>query len=200
MPFVIRPSRRFTVCCAPLISHDWVRGCILSSYVILILVLVGCIGRQATSSPPLPQQKACLSEETDVSCFFWREKLRKRNHKLIIFVHGVFSTPGHNWGDADKGSTWPELIRRDIRFEDFDVYLLNYRSTYFSTGPSIYEMTKRELQRLRDDDVFNQYDNIYFIAHSMGGLVVKNLLKQVNRRDVAQLRQVKNPALPGGAF
>ena len=162
-----------------------------SAYIILILLLAGCIGHQAASPHPLSQQAACLSEQTNASCFYWREKLGKKNQNLIIFVHGAFSTPGNTWGDADKGPTWPELVRRDDRFKDFDIYLLNYRSTYFSAGPSIYENTKRELERLRDDDVFNQYQNIYFIAHSMGGLVVKSLLKQINRRDVTQLRQVK---------
>lgn len=190
-PFTLRPFRRFTMCCAQLISHDWLRSCMQSASVILILLLAGCIGGQATSPPPPSQQAACLSEQTNASCFYWRGKLGKKNQNLIIFVHGAFSTPGNTWGDADKGPTWPELVRRDVRFEDFDIYLLNYRSTYFNAGPSIYEMTKRELERLRDDDVFNQYENIYFIAHSMGGLVVKSLLKQINRRDVALLRQVK---------
>jgi pimeloyl-ACP methyl ester carboxylesterase len=191
MHFSIRPYRRFTMCCAQLISYDWLRGCMHSAYIILILVLAGCIGRQAASPPPPSQQAACLSEQTNASCFYWREKFEKKNHKLIIFVHGAFSTPGNTWGDAIKGPTWPGLVRRDNRFEDFDIYLLNYRSTYFNAGPSIYEMTKRELARLRDDDVFNQYENIYFIAHSMGGLVVKSLLKQLNRSDVALLRKVK---------
>ena len=188
MPFLIRPYR---TCCAQLISRDWLRGCMQSAYIILILLLAGCIGRQAASPHPLSQQAACLSEQTNASCFYWREKLGKKNQNLIIFVHGAFSTPGNTWGDAIKGPTWPELVRKDNRFEDFDIYLLNYRSTYFNAGPSIYEMTKRELARLRDDDVFNQYENIYFIAHSMGGLVVKSLLKQIKRRDVALLRQVK---------
>jgi pimeloyl-ACP methyl ester carboxylesterase len=190
MHFSIRPHRRFTISCAQLILHDWLRS-VTQSGIILILFLAGCIGRQDASPLPPSQQAACLSEQTNASCFYWREKVGKKNHRLIIFVHGVFSTPGNTWGDVSKGATWPELVRRDNRFGDFDIYLLNYRSTYFNAGPSIYEMTKRELERLRDDDVFNQYENIYFIAHSMGGLVVKSLLKQLNRRDVTQLRKVK---------
>ena len=145
------------------------------------------------ASPPvlsLSQEAACLSEQTTAS-FLLEEKAWKKIKTLLFLYTGHLLTPGNTWGDAIKGPTWPGLVRKDNRFEDFDIYLLNYRSTYFKAGPSIYEMTKRELARLTDDEVFNQYENIYFIAHSMGGLVVKSLLKQIKRRDVALLRKVK---------
>jgi pimeloyl-ACP methyl ester carboxylesterase len=107
-------------------------------------------------------------------------------------VHGVFSTSADTWGDVKTGNTWPELVKADKKFKDFDINLVNYRTTYFTAAPSIYEVAKRELQRLKDKGIFNQYKEIYFVAHSMGGLVVKSLLKQLNRTDDEPLlRQVK---------
>ncbi len=179
MPFSIRPYSRFTI-----------RDCMQFVHIILIIVLAGCVGRNG-DSPPLSQQTACLSG-TIGSCFYWKETSPETNEKLIIFVHGVFSTSADTWGDVKAGNTWPELVRGDDNFKHYDIYLVNYRTTYFTSAPSIYQVAKRELERLKDKGIFKEYKEIYFIAHSMGGLVTKNLLKQLNRReDVPLLRQVR---------
>lgn len=190
MPSSVRPYRRFTMCCDQLISHDWVRGCKQATYILLILVLAGCVGRNGDSRP-VSQQAECLSG-TIGSCFYWKETSSETNEKLIIFVHGVFSTSADTWGDVKEGNTWPELVRGDDKFKDYDIYLVNYRSSYIKSAPNIYQIAKRELERLKDKGIFKDYKEIYFIAHSMGGLVTKNLLKQLNRReDEPLLRQVR---------
>lgn len=191
MPFLIRPHRRSTMCCAQLISQDWLRGCLQSAYIILILVLAGCVGHD-TQSGSFASPQECLSKQTQASCFYWKAPAPKENSRLIIFVHGVFSTSADTWGDAKAGKAWPQLVRDDATFQDYDIYLVKYRTTYFTVAPSIYEVAKRELERLKDKGIFKQYTEIYFVAHSMGGLVVKSLLKQLNRRDDEPLlRQVR---------
>jgi hypothetical protein len=165
MPIILRPFRRFPVCSPQLISHDWFRGCKQFAYIIPILVLAGCFGRRPANPSPPSQQAACLSEQTNTPCFFWRESA-KENVKLIIFVHGVFSTSADTWGDVKTGNTWPELVKGDKKFKDLDIYLVNYRTTYFTSAPSSYEVAKRELQRLKDKGIFNQYKEIYFVAHT----------------------------------
>lgn len=190
MSFSVRPFRQFTMFCAQFISQDCLRGCKQAAYIIIILVLVGCAGRHA-DSPPISQQTECLSG-TSGSCFYWKETSSEPNEKLVIFVHGVLSTSANTWGDVNTGNTWPELVRGDDNFKHYDIYLMNYRSTYITSAPNIYQIAKLELERLKNRDIFKEYKEIYFIAHSMGGLVTKNLLKQLNRReDLPLLRQVK---------
>lgn len=89
-------------------------------------------------------------------------------------MHGVFSTSADTWGDVKERNTWPELVRGDDKFKDYDIYLVNYRTSYITSAPNIYQVAKRELERLKDKGIFKQYKEIYFIAHSMGGLVTKN--------------------------
>lgn len=166
------------------------RGWRQTTYILLILVLASCAGRNGIS-PPVSQQTECLFGTTG-SCFYWRETSSEPNEKLVIFVHGVFSTSANTWGDVNTGNTWPELVRGDDNFKHYDIYLVNYRTTYVTSAPNIYHAAKRELERLKDKGIFKQYKEIYFIAHSMGGLVTKNLLKQLNRReDEPLLRQVR---------
>ena len=133
--------------------------------------------------------KECLSEQANSPCFYRRETARK-NENVIIFVHGVFGNPADTWGTA--GNTWPQLVEGDNSFNDFDILLLNYYTTYFTSAQMIHEIAVRQLDMLKDSPEFDQYKKIYFIAHSMGGLVVKSVLTHLNQgEDVALLRRVK---------
>ena len=177
-------------------THEWFLLWRKSAYIVLVLVVAGCSGRPPqTQSPPQTQRSTpsqeCLSEQANSPCFYWRET-PKRNEKIIIFVHGVFSSHSDTWGDLKLGNAWPVLVRGDDNFKDFDIYLVQYHTTYFTSTQMIHEIAIREMDRLKDSDKFKQYKEIYFVAHSMGGLVVKSLLTHLNRgNDVALLRRVK---------
>jgi pimeloyl-ACP methyl ester carboxylesterase len=186
-----------------------------AAYIVFILIVASCSGHPTQNQNPsqsqipiqsqgAPQgqnagqdqrpisQKDCLSVKRNTPCFYWRERSANKNEKLIIFVHGVFSTPSDTWGGVEGGNTWPELVREDLRFKNFDVYLFNYHSTHLTSGQMIHEIAIREMDTLKDSEDFEQYKEIYFIAHSMGGLIVKSLLTHLNRGDdVPLLRRVK---------
>lgn len=187
MPFPVRPYHRFTKCCDQLISHGWLHG-----YIILIVILASCNSIPAATpiqNPVAISPEGCLSEQTISPCFYRREKARK-NESIIIFVHGIFGTSADTWGTA--GNTWPHLVEGDDSFKDFDIALFSYHSTYFTSAQMIHEIAIRQLDILKDSPEFEQYKEIYFIAHSMGGLVVKSLLTHLNQgNDVAILRRVK---------
>lgn len=192
MPFSDRPFRHFTMFCAQLISQVWLRGCLRSAYIILIVMLASC-GSSSAVTPTQNQMaispQECLSEQAISPCFYRREKVRK-NESIIIFVHGVFRTSADTWGT--EGNTWPQLVEGDDSFKDFDIALFKYHTTYFTSAQMIHEIAVRQLDTLKDSPEFEQYKEIYFIAHSMGGLVVKSLMTHLNRgEDLAILRRVK---------
>ena len=156
--------------------------------VFVTIALVGC-----SNSPPQrsENQQACLPAQDRPSCFYVKASTQK-NAKLIIFAHGVFGTAATTWGDPQKKTFWPAMVATDPRFAGYDVYLLNYRTPYLGEAPNVHETAGNELGRLLSRKVFERYDEIYMIAHSMGGLVTKSLLTRLNRGpDVALLRRVK---------
>ncbi len=170
---------------------NWSLRFIWSTYLIFVLIFAGCDGH--TVKPQLlPPEQTCLSKQARGSCFYEKDSSSKKKSKLIVFVHGIFSSPEDTWGNVTSGNTWPHLAKSDERFSEFDYYLIKYHTTYFTNAQMIHEIAIREMDALKDSDEFTQYKEIYFITHSMGGLVAKSLLTHLNRGDdVGLLRRVK---------
>src|SRR5580704_988305 len=58
----------------------------------------------------------------------------RTNKRAILFVHGFTG----NWDDtwkANKAVAFPDLIFHDPEFVDFDVFIFQYRSTWFKASP-----------------------------------------------------------------
>jgi len=111
---------------------------------------------------------------------------------LVVFVHGVLSDSDVAWRNTVTGAYWPDLIARDDHFKDFDVYAVSYESPAIARTSTIEEIAQRVLQQLRDQVIFTRYKQIHFITHSMGGLVVKRMLVDLNRpTEVDNLRRVR---------
>ncbi len=80
----------------------------------------------------------------------------------------------------------------DAGFRAFTVASLGYHTPLLTRTSTIEELATRLLRDLKDKGIFEKYREIYFIAHSMGGLLVKRMLVDLNRpKEVATLRQVK---------
>ena len=155
---------------------------------LLLITFAGCArGTPAPSETP----QTCVPAQDRPSCFY-SESPTKTNTKLIIFAHGVFGSGATTWGNPKKETFWPEMVRTDPQFADYDIYLLNYHTPFRGKAPNIHETANNELGQLVSRKVFERYDEIYVIAHSMGGLVTKSILTQLNHgEDVAHLRRVK---------
>ena len=111
--------------------------------------------------------------------------------KLIVFVHGVFGDPGTSW-TSKTGVSWPDLIKGDEKLQDFTVATYSYDTPFLSRTSGIEEIATRLLRQLEDEDIFEKFREVYFIAHSMGGLVVKRVLVGLNRpSQIKKLRTVK---------
>jgi tetratricopeptide (TPR) repeat protein len=124
---------------------------------------------------------------------FYKNDPAGKNAKLVVFVHGVFGSAITTWGDPATEMYWPAMIAADGRFVDYDIYLLNYHTPYLKNAPNIHETAGIELSHLKDLGIFKRYTDIHFIAHSMGGLVVKSMLTRLNSgSEGSMLRQVKS--------
>lgn len=100
------------------------------------------------------------------------------NRRVIIFVHGVIGDGRSTWTDAHHHTYFPELVAGDPAFEDADVWVYDFPSPMFGMSYDIDEVAVDLKRRLTADDVLKTHEQFVFVAHSMGGLVVRAFLLQ----------------------
>jgi pimeloyl-ACP methyl ester carboxylesterase len=111
---------------------------------------------------------------------------------LVVFLHGITGDPEKTWFNKHSGAYWPTLLTEDPDFGRFDVFVVSYPSPFLGRASTIEENATRLLQQFQDGGLFDRFKQIYFIAHSMGGLIIKRMLVDLNRESrVEQLRLVR---------
>jgi pimeloyl-ACP methyl ester carboxylesterase len=146
------------------------------SIVSLVVTLIACSAMREESG-----YKTSLS--------FWPRA--ERTQKLIVFVHGFNGNPHDTWTNR-SGKSWMELMNGDNMLREFTVATLGYYTPLLSRASTIEELSTRLLSYLHDRRVFEEYREIYFVTHSMGGLLVKRMLTDLHRpNEIKKLRQVK---------
>jgi triacylglycerol esterase/lipase EstA (alpha/beta hydrolase family) len=106
------------------------------------------------------------------------------HHKFIavIFVHGIFGTKDDTWLSKGHQDSFPQLLASDPDLKDkVDVFAFEYFTPKFGNAPSIVDLADQLRGDLDDNRVFEDHDKIVFLAHSMGGIVVRQYL--LNRQD-----------------
>ncbi|MBT9242047.1 ABC-three component system protein [Vibrio splendidus] len=144
---------------------------------------------------------------------------REDCRNLILFVHGFTGDVKKTWTN-DNSAFFPELLLNDATIsEHFDI--ASY--SYFTELLNLFADTKEKSRRIRDiiwkkthkkernlniDELSNnlsshirfsleQYDNIYIVAHSMGGLITKNLIKnEINLNNHTKIKLFLSLAVP----
>jgi hypothetical protein len=109
---------------------------------------------------------------------------------LLVFVHGINSNPVTCWGDL------PQQLLLELA-ADLDVLNFRFPSTFLqrTSIPSAAEALNTVLRT----GVGPTYEDIIFVTHSTGGLVVKQLLiddDRAGRNIVHRTRQIVNFGVP----
>ncbi len=113
------------------------------------------------------------------------------SHKLIVFVHGFTGDPSVTWTNQ-SGVSWADLIKEDVLLSDFTIWAHQYDTPCLGRSLTIEQTATRLLQQLKDEGAFDRFKEIYFVAHSMGGLVVKRVLVALNRTtQIKRLEKIK---------
>ena len=98
----------------------------------------------------------------------------------VIFVHGFWSSSLDTWGIAED-RFWPFELGQEI---GADIYCYQFNSSLggrASTSPLSSDQLASEL----GDDLLklNQYERLFFVTHSYGGIIFKKLVSSLVRRD-----------------
>ncbi|WP_188130980.1 alpha/beta fold hydrolase [Paraburkholderia panacisoli] len=113
-----------------------------------------------------------LAEEKANDSYFVHSTGDKAN-SLVIFVHGVLGDSRDTWRRSPSSAGWPELLAADPAMPGVDTLAIGFKSAPLSSSSNIEELANRLSQMLIDQRLFERYDNIAFVAHSMGGLITK---------------------------
>lgn len=118
---------------------------------------------------------------------------------IIVFVHGLtgdFST----WSRRKNEQGWPEIVAKDQLFSDADVYKVQYASSFFGKGLKPPQIAVALASKLRSKEVnISRYENIVFVAHSLGGIIVRELvLSRANDDLRPNIKALFFFAVPGG--
>jgi hypothetical protein len=105
------------------------------------------------------------------------EKVRSGRKLDIVFVHGLGDNDRDAWQDKnDPSSFWPRWLAED--FDDVQIWILRYAAAKFwfeGTTMVLPDRAKSVLAYLIDNKLGQR--DLLFITHSLGGLVVKQLLE-----------------------
>ncbi|WP_223478719.1 esterase/lipase family protein [Oricola indica] len=95
-----------------------------------------------------------------------QENAENKRDKLIVFIHG--------WtGDQSTFEQFPTLVQADPLMQTYSTYLLHYPTLMVRRNLRVPDIATALRNLLLRDLAINQYEKIYFVAHSMGGLIAR---------------------------
>lgn len=116
----------------------------------------------------------CIPFTANADRYFER---KDGNPNLIVFVHGIVGSAQGTWKNKDSGQNWPSLVAEDPLFSGTDILVYNYPSSLVERKFSMAGLTQRMAIEFRSNDIaIGEYEKITFVAHSMGGIIVRNYI------------------------
>jgi hypothetical protein len=123
-----------------------------------------CVERTHTAAtlPPTGGYLRCYSE----------------NKLAVVFVHGIFGDVRESWTSSPGNTYWPTLLMGDSLFDGANVYVHGYRTPKVEPALLVEELGSQLASYITSSNLMTRHDRVVFIAHSMGGLVVRSYLVQ----------------------
>lgn len=131
----------------------------------------------ACATAPAPKSERCAGAAVVEPPKVALPGFIKQNHarRVIIFVHGL-AGDGHGSWTAENKAYWPAIVAADPQLAGFDVYVYQYDTNPFNSCMSIEDLRVQARRRLIDDGLTRDYDEIVWVAHSMGGIVTREVI------------------------
>jgi pimeloyl-ACP methyl ester carboxylesterase len=101
-----------------------------------------------------------------------------KRSEVVVFVHGVTGDARGTWTNENTRAYWPALVRDDPTFSNANVWVFSYHSPALNNAQNVEELATKLADELRAQDVLTSHERAYFIVHSMGGLIAREMLAQ----------------------
>ena len=152
-------------------SHIGNRETIMKVDRVVMVILLSTFIITILSIPSISQESHCQSR------YFSKSENNKQS-LLLVFVHGILGDCTTTWTNKRVDTYWPEMAGKDPFLKGAHVYVYYYPSSPLNPSPSIGQILSDMNQKFWSDDVTKHYQQIAFIAHSFGGLIVRAHLKE----------------------
>lgn len=110
--------------------------------------------------------------------------------RLIVFVHGVLGDAESTWRASDAKLDWPAMLLADDALSGaslgdkehpskkgpYEALIFSYKTTLVAYSSNITEVAVQLRAELEKRKALEACQQIYFVTHSMGGLVTKRMI------------------------
>ena len=144
---------------------------------------------------------------------------REGCNNLILFVHGFTGDATQTWENKNGNSFQSLLLENSYISDNFDIASYTYFSSLLNLFADAKEKSRSIINLIRGKShkkernleiaelannlsshfefTLRQYDNIYIVAHSMGGLITKSLIsEELKQRGSTKVRLFISLAVP----
>src|SRR5581483_1079946 len=139
--------------------------------VMLMAILSACPPNQRTNTET-PGDGADRGEPRIEQVAASHYERNQGKSRVIVFINCVYGGAGSTW-TSSTNKTWPQLLENVPRFAASDLYVLNYPTSKLGNLMSIDDVVGNVINRLDGDEVLSKHNEVVFLCHSMGGLVVE---------------------------
>jgi len=151
-----------------------------ASLAAFIIVMLNILGLAPLGHPAIWAQAAGTNPAQSASVRIGPEGgyLKDRgNSRVLVFVHGFSNQPDSDFR-CDNLHNWPEMIAADpdSSLAATDIYVLGYPSPPRRGKTAVAGLETAIVDRLQSAGVFSRHQEVLFVAHAMGGLLVQQII------------------------
>lgn len=132
-----------------------------------LLVIASCGGSKQPSDAPPAEATQVNGNNNGPQ---WVYQADPHKPVAVVFVHGIFGDTLDTWTNA-SGTRFFDLLHQSAFGSQLDIYAFGYTSKMFEGGSLSIDEAARSLHQYLQFHGLTDYDQIVFVAHSMGGLV-----------------------------